>query len=107
MSNENELTQLKDTIAQLNKRVAILEDEQAIRKLQHTYGYYLDKCLYDEVVALYAEDCAASSRVGTAPEGFTLNVSANILPTTSMARCLVSCWTIRSYRISSMSMRMV
>ena len=57
MSNDNELIQLKETVEQLVKRVGILEDEQAIRKLQHTYGYYLDKCLYDEVVALFAEDC--------------------------------------------------
>ena len=28
----------------------------AIRNLQHAYGYYLDKCLYEEVVDLFAED---------------------------------------------------
>jgi len=25
-------------------------DQEDIRKLQYTYGYYLDKCLYKEVI---------------------------------------------------------
>lgn len=29
--------------------------ESDIRKLHHKYGYYLDKCLYNEVVDLYAD----------------------------------------------------
>jgi SnoaL-like domain len=33
-----------------------VEDVLAIRNLQHAYGYYLDKCLYDEVVDLFADD---------------------------------------------------
>lgn len=28
-----------------------------VRKLQHIYGYYLDKCLYEQVVDLFHEDC--------------------------------------------------
>ena len=27
----------------------------AVRRLQHAYGYYLDKCLYDEVVDLFSD----------------------------------------------------
>ncbi len=26
-----------------------LRDQEDIRKLQYTYGYYLDKCLYQQV----------------------------------------------------------
>jgi hypothetical protein len=37
-------------------RLGSLEDGEAIRRLQHAYGYYLDKCLYDEVVDLFADD---------------------------------------------------
>ena len=29
---------------------------QAIRNLHHSYGYYIDKCLYEDVVDLFAED---------------------------------------------------
>jgi SnoaL-like domain len=42
-------------VEQLANEVGLLNDAQAIRKLQHAYGYYLDKCLYDEVVDLFAD----------------------------------------------------
>jgi hypothetical protein len=31
------------------------KDAQEVRKLQYKYGYYLDKCLYKEVVELYSD----------------------------------------------------
>jgi SnoaL-like domain len=34
-----------------------LQDTQAVRDLQFKYGYSLDKCLYDEVVDLFTDDC--------------------------------------------------
>jgi hypothetical protein len=43
-------------VEQLANEVGRLNDVQAVRKLQHAYGYYLDKCLYDEVVDLFAAD---------------------------------------------------
>jgi hypothetical protein len=43
-------------IAELEQRLGKVEDVLAIRNLQHAYGYYLDKCLYDEVVDLFAEE---------------------------------------------------
>lgn len=43
-------------LAELEHRLAIVEDTIAIRHLQHAYGYYLDKCLYQEVVDLFADD---------------------------------------------------
>jgi hypothetical protein len=46
----------QDRLAQLEHRLGIVEDVLAIRNLQHAYGYYLDKCLYDEVVDLFADD---------------------------------------------------
>ena len=45
----------EDRIAELEQRLGKVEDLLAIRNLQHAYGYYLDKCLYDEVVDLFAE----------------------------------------------------
>jgi hypothetical protein len=47
---------LETKIAELERRLGIVEDELAIRRLQHAYGYYLDKCYYDEVVDLFDED---------------------------------------------------
>ncbi len=46
----------KAEIEALKRQVGVLEDVNAIRTLQFAYGYYLDKCLYEEVVDLYADD---------------------------------------------------
>ena len=46
----------EERIAELEARLGKVEDVLAIRNLQHAYGYYLDKCLYDEVVDLFAEN---------------------------------------------------
>src|ERR1700751_2241241 len=46
-----------DKIAELERRLGAVEDELAIRRLQHAYGCYLDKCYYVEVVDLFDEDC--------------------------------------------------
>ncbi len=46
----------EDRIAELEHRLGMVEDVLAIRNLQHAYGYYLDKCLYNEVVDLFADE---------------------------------------------------
>ena len=51
-----DLSALARQVEQLANEVGRLNDVQAVRKLQHAYGYYLDKCLYDEVVDLFAAD---------------------------------------------------
>jgi len=43
-------------LAEISNRLGILEDTQAIRNLHHAYGYYIDKCLYEDVVDLFADD---------------------------------------------------
>jgi hypothetical protein len=40
----------------LTHRVAVLEDITDIRRLQFSYGYYIDYCHYEDVVKLFAED---------------------------------------------------
>ena len=47
---------LEKKIADLAHQLGRLEDTHAIRCLQHQYGFYLDKCLYQEVVDLFADD---------------------------------------------------
>jgi len=47
---------LQKQVEQLANQLGIVEDVNAIRKLQHAYGYYLDKCIYEEVVDLFADD---------------------------------------------------
>lgn len=47
---------LEQEIASLKQQVGRIEDLNDVRKLQHSYGYYLDKCLYEEVAQLFADD---------------------------------------------------
>ena len=41
-------------LAALQQRVQRLEDETAVANLQHSYGYYLDRKLWDDVADLFA-----------------------------------------------------
>jgi hypothetical protein len=47
---------LKEQIDRLSNQLGILEDTDAIRKLHHAYGYYLDKGIWEEIVRLFDED---------------------------------------------------
>jgi len=48
--------QLREQIAALQQNVERLEDQNAIEKLQRTYGYYIDKGLWDQAADLFAQD---------------------------------------------------
>jgi hypothetical protein len=50
------LAALGDKIAALEQRKSQLEDLNAIERLQHAYGYYVDKGLWDDVANLFADD---------------------------------------------------
>jgi hypothetical protein len=50
-----ELSSLRRQLEQLSNEIGSLRDVHAVRRLQHAYGYYLDKCLYDEVVDLFCD----------------------------------------------------
>jgi hypothetical protein len=52
----DEVSELKQELRLVRDRVGRLEDQQAVRALQFKYGYYMDKCLFDEIVELFAED---------------------------------------------------
>jgi hypothetical protein len=40
----------------LEQRIARLNDEDRVRNLQHAYGYYVDRRMWDDVVDLFATD---------------------------------------------------
>jgi hypothetical protein len=52
-----ELAELRRTVDDLSRRLAMTEAIHEVRKLHHKYGYYLDKCLYEETVNLFSSDC--------------------------------------------------
>jgi len=47
---------LEQAVAELSRELARQQDIQAIQKLQATYGYCMDKWLFDDIVDLFAED---------------------------------------------------
>jgi SnoaL-like domain len=62
----------KLSLAALESRIAALNDEDAVRNLQHAYGYYVDRRMWDDVVDLFAKDGIVEiAGVGTftGPEG--------------------------------------
>jgi hypothetical protein len=54
------------TLASLARRVGALNDEDDVRNLQHAYGYYVDRKMWDDVVDLFAADAVVEiAGVGT------------------------------------------
>ena len=51
-----ELDRLTTEVAQLKKQVQNSQDYIAISNLQTAYGYYVDKCLWDQVADLFAKN---------------------------------------------------
>ncbi len=56
MTDAEKIGALEKKIEQMANEIGMLQDAHQIRRLQHLYSYYLDKCLYDEVVDLFSED---------------------------------------------------
>jgi hypothetical protein len=52
----DEIELLKKQNAELSDRIGKLEDITDIRRLQFSYGYYIDYCHYDDVINLFAKD---------------------------------------------------
>ena len=50
------MSELEKEVAALRHELALLQDAAAIRRVQHSYGYFMDKGLYQEVVDLFADD---------------------------------------------------
>jgi hypothetical protein len=47
-----------ESLASLQRKIARFNDEDAVRNLQHAYGYYVDRKMWDDVVDLFADDSA-------------------------------------------------
>ena len=55
MTNPDALQDLREQVATLTRRIGLLEDAHAVKTLHYKYGYYIDKCLYREVVELFSD----------------------------------------------------
>lgn len=56
MTSDESLRETRRELEDLRERVGLLEDIQAVRTLQFKYGYFMDKCLFAEIVDLFADD---------------------------------------------------
>ena len=50
------LQTLETRVAALERRKERVEDANALERLQHAYGYYVDRGLWDEAANLFADD---------------------------------------------------
>lgn len=57
MKNKERIQALEVKVEELSRQLGILQDIHAVRTLHFKYGYYMDKCLFAEIVDLFAEDC--------------------------------------------------
>ena len=55
-----EVPALQQRLDNLESEVARGEDIRAIKKLQRSYGYYVDKWMWDDVANLFAADAVAN-----------------------------------------------
>src|SRR5579862_5072644 len=51
--SDDRIAQLEKKLEALTRHVTDLEAIQEIRKTQHKYGYYIDKCLYLSILGIY------------------------------------------------------
>jgi hypothetical protein len=56
MNPEQRVQQLEAEVTALRRELTALQDERAVRRLHHSYGYYMDKWLFPEIVDLFADD---------------------------------------------------
>jgi hypothetical protein len=56
MPDMDDIEALKKQNAELMDRIGRLEDITDIRRIQFSYGYYIDYCHYEDVLDLFAED---------------------------------------------------
>lgn len=54
------IRELEAQVAQLSHELGRLQDLEAIRRLHFTYGYCMDKWLFDDIIDLYSNDCVLS-----------------------------------------------
>lgn len=57
MGADAEIAALREELRALRQRVQLLEDTEAVKRLQRAYGYYVDKALWTQVLALFSDDC--------------------------------------------------
>ena len=61
MSEVSPLSTVNEQISNLQERIRIMNDETCVRNLQHIYGYYMDRKMWDDIVDLLTDKCTFES----------------------------------------------
>jgi len=57
VTDSGRLLELEQRLDRTERELGRLQDIQAVRTLHFKYGYYMDKCLFSEIVDLFSDDC--------------------------------------------------
>jgi hypothetical protein len=57
VTGNDRISALEQQLQQLTHEMGIMQDAHEVRCLMHKHGYYIDKCLYDEALALLDDNC--------------------------------------------------
>ena len=101
-----EIAALTARIDKLEHELAIQQDIHQIRRVQYTYGYFIDKSQYNEVVDLFADDgdvwfLGGIYRGKAGVRACTSSASRSSSPRDTTARAMAGCSITRSCRWSS------
>lgn len=57
MADSEKIAALEHKMESMARELEMLKDIHAIRTLHFKYGYFMDKCLFSEIVELFSADC--------------------------------------------------
>lgn len=57
MKDTEKIAALEKKVEEMSRELGILQDIHAVRTLHFKYGYYMDRCLFSQIVELFAETC--------------------------------------------------
>lgn len=57
MTDSERITALEKKLEDVSTELEMLKDVNAVRALHFKYGYFMDKCLFGEIVDLFSDDC--------------------------------------------------
>jgi SnoaL-like domain len=57
MTKADRLATLEQRVDEMSRQLGLLQDIHAVRTLHFKYGYYMDKCLFREIVDLFSDEC--------------------------------------------------
>jgi hypothetical protein len=83
-------------MADLSARAQRLADEIEVTNLQHAYGYYVDRKMWDDVADLFASDGTMEIGLQGVYVGPKASAADSVAPDSPRARSTITCISRRS-----------